>query len=191
MVYVGIVIALLIIVIGWHLIRSMAHRSYSKNYSQYTGKASTGAKQKKPRKPKKWELKSDGHIEAEEAVYAEQMQTRWAYYNEFRKNPPELRYIGKTLVTSDNFEAAQSLMDEFTRLSAETEGAPLFALAVISEFNYHNVWYLHGLTDYAKSGIFYEAENKTVYIPAYKVLVAQAGDVEGLRREYANFLASR
>ena len=191
MVYIVIVIALLVLAVGWHIIRSMAHRSYSKGYTENTGKVSTGKKQKKPKKPKKWELKSDGHIEAEEAVYAEQMQTRYEYYMKYRKEPPELRHEGDTLVASDDFDAAQSVIEEFKALSAGHKGEHLHALAVIKEFNYRNVWYLHGISDYAKSGIFYEAEDKTVYLANYRVLVVKAGDIEGLRREYAVFEGSK
>jgi hypothetical protein len=177
MAYVVIVIALLVITVGWYIVRSMFHRSYTRgNYRSKPGK-----------KPKKWELKSDGHIEAEEAVYAEQMQTRYAYYREFSKNPPEVKYIGKTILASDDHEAARSVIDEFTSLSAACGDKPLGALVVINRFDYHNVWYLHGISDYVKSAIFQEAEGKTVYMPSYHVLVVKAGDVEGLRREFAVF----
>lgn len=177
MVYVVIVIALLIITVGWYIIRSMVHRSYSKgNY-----------KSRPSKKPKKWELKSDGHIEAEEAVYAEQMQIRYAYYREFHKNPPEVKHIGQTILASDDYEAARPVIDEFTSLASGCGDHPLGALVVINEFNYRNVWYLHGISDYVKSAIFQEAEGRTIYMPNYHVLVVKAGDIEGLRREFAVF----
>lgn len=187
MIYIVIVIVLLALTLIWHIIRSMIHRNYSKSYAVNSNKHGEKNAVKKQKKPKKWELKSDGHIEAEEAVYAEQMKTRYAYYREFQKNPPEIRHIGRTILASDNYEAADSVIAEFKNLSAASSHEPLGALAVINDFNYHNVWYLHGISDYVKSVIFDEAAGKTVYLSDHRVLVVNSGDIDGLRREYAIF----
>ena len=164
--YLIIVGVLLAISVLWLVARAFTDRSYVK------GKGARNAHSRK--KPKKWELKSDGHIEAEEAVYADQMRTRYAYYKEFEKNPPVIRRL-----------AAQGVIDKFSALAAASAAKPLGALVVIREFNYRNVWYLHGLSDLTKSAIFQQAQGKTVYMPDYRVLVALPGDIEGLKREFA------
>ena len=175
--YLIIVGVLLAISVLWLVARAFTDRSYVK------GKGVRNAHSRK--KPKKWELKSDGHIEAEEAVYADQMRTRYAYYKEFEKNPPLIRRLGDTIIASDDFEAAQGVIDKFSALAAASAAKPLGALVVIREFNYRNVWYLHGLSDLTKSAIFQQAQGKTVYMPDYRVLVALPGDIEGLKREFA------
>lgn len=181
--YVIITIVLVAAVTLWLVFRSMTNRSYEKG-RYHSPSPENGGKQKK------WDLKSDGHIEAEEAVYAEQMQIRYAYYREILKNPPEIKRMGNTVITTDDEDAAQSVFAEYEKMSADEGFKPVDALVVIKDFTYKNVWYLSGLKDLTKAAVFQDSNGQTVYMPAYKVLVVMAGDIEGLHREYAKHLES-
>lgn len=164
--FVAAVLILLALSVGWLIFRAYLNRSYVKG--RYL------------RAPK-----PDGHIEAEEALHDEQMKIRLEYYRKAKENPPESRLMGKTIVCSDDFPAAESVFTEYERLLSETPPArPLGALAVLKDWDYRAVWFLDGLSDIVKAAIYEESGGKTVFLRAYGVIVARADDPDGFRRAY-------
>ena len=167
--FVAAILILLALAVGWLIFRAHTDRSYVK-----------GRFRKRAPQP-------DGHIEAEERLFAEQMKIRFEYYKKALEKPPEVRQIGETVVCSDDFAAAAPILAEFSRLSAEHPPArALGALAVLKDWDYRAVWYLDGLSDIVKAAIYEQSGGKTVLLPEYGVLVARADDLAGFRRAYAD-----
>jgi hypothetical protein len=164
--FVAAVLILLALAVGWLIFRAYTNRSYVK-----------GRYRRAP--------EPDGHIEAEEQVFEEQMKIRLEYYKKAKENPPKTRRMGETIVCADDYSAAEPIFEEFGRLLAEAPPArPLGALAVLKDWDYRAVWFLDGLSDIAKAAIYEEADGRTVFLCAYGVLVARANDLEGFRRVY-------
>ncbi len=167
MAFVGAVLGLLALAVGWLIFRAYTDRSYVK-----------GRYRRRAPEP-------DGHIEAEEKLFAEQMKVRLEYYKRVREHPPEVQLIGETIACSDDPAAAGPIFAEFRRLSAERPLArPLGALAVLRDWDYRAVWFLDGLSDIAKAAIYEQSDGKTVFLPEYGVIVARADDMDGFRRAY-------
>lgn len=162
--FVIIVISLLGVSVMWLGFRSFMNRGYVKG------------KYRRVPKP-------DGHIAAEEAVFAEQMKIRMDYYQAVRANPPEIPRLNDTILASDDFDAARTVIDAYTELTREhPPESPLRALVVLRDFDYRSVWFLNGLSDIVKAAIYEEARGETAYLPTYGVLVVRAGDLEGMGR---------
>lgn len=167
--FVAAVLVLLALAVGWLIFRAYTDRSYVK-----------GRYRRRAPQP-------DGHIEAEETLYAEQMKIRLEYYKKVRENPPEVKLIGETIACSDDFTAAESIFAEFKRLSAENPPArALGALVVLKNWDYRSVWFLDGLSDIVKAAVYEQSGGKTLLLPEYGVLVARADDPESFRRAYAD-----
>jgi hypothetical protein len=164
--YVAAILVLLALAVSWLIFRAYTDRSYVKGHRR--------------RAPE-----PDGHIDAEERLYAEQMKIRFEYYQKVKEHPPDVRLIGETIACSDDFAAAEPIFAEFRRLSAENPPKrPLGALAVLKDWDYRAVWFLDGLSDIAKAAIYEQSAGKTIFLPEYGVIVARAGDTEGFLRAY-------
>lgn len=166
--YIAAILILLALAVGWLIFRASTERSYVKG-----------------RYRRRREPQPDGHIEAEEKLFEEQMKVRFEYYKNAREKPPEVRLIGETVIASDDFAAAEPIFVEFRRLSAANPPArTLGALAVLKDWDYRAVWYLDGLSDIVKAALYERSGGKTVFLEEYGVVVARANDVEGFRRAY-------
>ncbi len=166
MAFVVAILLLLAFTVGWLVFRAFTNRSYVK-----------GRYRRAP--------EPDGHIEAEEQIYEEQMKVRLEYYRMVRENAPEIKRMGETIICSDDLEAAAPIFAELKRLFGENPPSrTLGALAVLKNWDYRTVWYLDGLSDIVKAAIFEHANGKTMFLREYGVIVARADDMEGFRHAY-------